>query len=148
VDLASVVRFISTFERGEPELTGRSQVERDLYSRDPKLAHEWALTIVDDAVNRKIENYCYPIVRGAPGSYELSWGFKSLLGAMWLQMMFLMRADRRCRYCGRPIDPGRRSHAEFCDNGGKCRAKYAYHSGGQEEAKQQQRRRGASDAAS
>jgi hypothetical protein len=35
VDLASVVRFISTFERGEPELTGRSRVERDLYSRDP-----------------------------------------------------------------------------------------------------------------
>jgi hypothetical protein len=142
VDVHSVSRFMSTFEEGEPEFTGRSWVEQDLFSSDPELAHSWALTIVDDAVNRKIENYCYPIVQGAPGSYEQSWGFKTLLGAVWLQMMFLMRADRRCWHCGRPIDPGRRSHAKFCDNHGKCRANYAYHSGGHKEAKEQKRRRG------
>jgi hypothetical protein len=145
VDVPSVSRFMSTFEHGEPELTGRSWVERDSFSSDPELAHSWALAIVEDAVNRKIEYYCYPIVQGTLGFYEPSWGFKSLLGAVWLQMMFLMRTDRQCRHCGRPIDPGRRSHAKFCDNGGKCRANYAYHSGGQKEAKEQKRRRGYRD---
>jgi hypothetical protein len=42
-----------------------------------------ALNIVDDAVNRKIGNYCYPIMQGTPSAYQQVWGFKSLLGAMW-----------------------------------------------------------------
>jgi hypothetical protein len=141
VDVRSVSRFMSPFDQGEPPMTG-AWVERDIYSQDTELARQWALTIVEHAVNRKIENYCYAIIQGVPGSYDRSWGFKSLLGALWLQMMFLMRADRRCRHCGRPIDPGRRSHAKFCDNRGKCRASFAYHSGGQKEAKEQRRRRG------
>ena len=174
VDAPSVSRFMSTVEQGEPPITGswmehdidsqyteitrewalsilqstESWVERDVYSQDAELTRQWTLTIVEDAVNRKIENYCYPIVQGAPGAYEQSWGFKSLLGALWLQMMFLMRADRRCWHCGRPIDPGRRSHAKFCDNDGKCRANYAYHSGGQKEAKEQKRRLGYRDSGS
>ena len=147
VDVPSVSRFMSTFDQGEPPITA-SWVERDIYSQDTELTRQWALTIVEDAVNRKIENYCYPIAQGAPSSYEQSWGFKSLLGALWLQMMFLMRADRRCWHCGRPIDPGRRSHAKFCDNDGKCRANYAYHSGGQREAKEQKRRLGYRDSGS
>jgi hypothetical protein len=164
----SAVRFMTMFDHGEPPITGswaeqdifsqdtdlttqwtlailegtESWVEREVYSQDAELTRQWALAIVEDAVNRKLEDYCYPIVRGAPGSYEQSWGFKSLLGALWLQMMFLMRADRHCWHCGRPIDPGRRSHAKFCDNHGKCRANYAYHSGGHKEAKEQKRRRG------
>jgi hypothetical protein len=105
-------------------------VERDIYSRDPELIRRWALTVVTDAVNRKIENHCYPILQGdAPGSYKPGWAFKSVLGAMWLQMMFLMEADRRCRRCGKPLDPGRRSHAKYCDNGGRCKALWNYHEG-------------------
>jgi hypothetical protein len=57
-------------------------VERESFSSNPELAHSWALAIVEDGMNRKFENYCYPIVQGTPGSYEQSWGFKSLLGAI------------------------------------------------------------------
>jgi hypothetical protein len=88
------------------------------------------LTVVGDAVNRNVENHCYPMIQGdAPGSYELGWAFKSLLDAMWLQMMFLMLEDRRCWECGRPLDPGMRSHAKFCDNNGRCRSNWNYNEG-------------------
>jgi hypothetical protein len=126
VDAPTVRRYMSTFDHGEPTMMG-SWVEREIYSQDLELTRRWALTIVEEAVNRKIERYCYPTIQGNPGSYEQGWGFRSLLGAMWLQMMFLMRADRRCWSCGKPLDPGRRSHARYCD--AKCRADWNYHQG-------------------
>jgi hypothetical protein len=128
VDAPSVSRFMSTVEQGEPLITG-SWIEQDIYSQDTELTRDWALAIVEDAVNRKIENYCYPIVRGAPGSYERSWGFKTLLGAVWLQMMFLMLADRQCWWCGTPLDPGMPRHARFCKNNGRCRSNWNYNKG-------------------
>jgi hypothetical protein len=146
-DESSIIHFMSTIDQMDADITASSGtdswVERDIYSRDAELTRRWALTVVSDAVNSKLENHCYPIIHGdSPGSYERAWVFKSLLGAMWMQMGFLMLEDRRCWHCGRPIDPGRRSHAKFCDNHGKCRANYAYHSGGHKEAKEQKRRRG------
>ena len=125
---------MSKFDQRELSSTG-SRVERDIYSQDTELTRQWALTIVEDAVNRKIENHCYPITYGVPGYYEQGWGFRSLLGAMWLQMMFLMRADRRCWWCERPLDPGKRSHARFCDNGGRWRSSWSYHHGSGKSAK-------------
>jgi hypothetical protein len=135
VDADSIVQFMSAINQWEADisvgpLADQPWVERDIYSRDPELARRWALIVVGDAVNRKIENYCYPIIRGdAPGSYEPGWVFNSLLGAMWLQMMFLMVEDRRCWWCDKPLDPGRRSHARFCDNDGQCRANWNYNKG-------------------
>ena len=52
-----------------------------------------------------------------------------MLGAMWLQMMFLMHADRRCWWCEGPLDPGMPSHARFCKNNGRCRANWNYNKG-------------------
>ena len=140
----SVIEFMSTRNQWEaditPEGSENSWIERDIYSSDPELVRRWALTVVEDAVNRKIENHCYPILRGdAPGSYEPSWAFKSLLGAMWLQMMFLMHEDRRCWWCDKPLDPGRHSHARFCDNNGKCRANWNYHEGEGKSSKERRR---------
>ena len=135
LDEAVVVQFMSTINQWEADITPdgstNSWVERDIYSSDPELTRRWALTVVRDAVNSKIENHCYPILQGdAPGSYKPSWGFRSLLGAMWLQMMFLMHEDRRCWSCGKPLDPGMRSHAKFCqDNNGRCKADWNYHKG-------------------
>jgi hypothetical protein len=133
VDTDSIIEFMSTIDHWEADMTAGpsySWVERDIYSQDPQLTRRWALTVVGDAVNRKIENHCYPIIRGdAPGSYEPGWAFKSLLGAMWLQMMFLMHEDRRCWWCGKPLDPGMPRHARFCKNNGLCRAKWNYHKG-------------------
>jgi hypothetical protein len=152
VEEATVIPFMSTINQWEAEatwnITGEepvpveaSWVEREIFSGDSELVRRWALTIVRDAVNRKLENHCYPIVKGTPGSYKSSWGFRSLLGAMWLQMLFLMREDRRCWWCDKPLDPGRRSHARFCDNDGKCRAKWNYNQGSGKSSKERRRRR-------
>ena len=135
VDEASIIEYMSTIDQWEADITtgpfaGHSWVERDIYSGDSELISRWALTVVGDAVNRKIENHRYPIIRGdAPGSYEPGWAFKSLLGAMWLQMTFLMREDRRCWWWKGPLDPGRRSHAKYCDNNGHCRWSWNYNEG-------------------
>jgi hypothetical protein len=144
LDEASVVQFMSPINQWEaditPEGSGNSWVERDIYSSNPERVREWALTVVTDAVNTKIENHCYPIVQGEPGSYKQSWGFTSLLGAMWLQMMFLMREDRRCWWCGKPLDPGMRSHARFCqDNNGQCKWYWNYNEGSGKSSKEWRR---------
>jgi hypothetical protein len=128
VDGPSAVRLMTTLDHGEQPITG-SWVEQDIYSQDAELTRQWALAIVEDAVNRKLEDYCYPIVRGAPGSYEQAWGFKCLLGALWVQMMLLMRADRQCWWCGKPLDPGMPRHARFCKKNGRCRANWNYNNG-------------------
>jgi hypothetical protein len=145
VDTDAVIEFMSTIDHWEADITAGpsySWVERDIYSRDPELARRWVLTVVGDAVNRKVENYCYPIMQGdAPGSYKLGWGFRSLLGAMWLQMMFLMHKDRRCRWCDKPLNPGMRSHAKFCqDNNGRCKGAWNYHKGTGSSSKESLRR--------
>lgn len=151
VDEDSVIQFMSTIDhwgadippnitRNEFILTRDTWVEREIYSQDLELTRRWALTVVGDAVNRKIENHCYPILQGdAPGSYERGWVFKSLLGAMWLQMMFLMLEDRRCSWCGKPLDPGMPRHARFCKNNGRCRANWNYHQGEGKSSKEARR---------
>jgi hypothetical protein len=146
VDGDTVIEYMSTIDQWEADIiigpvSGYSWVERDIYSSDPELVRQWALTVGGDAVNRKIENHCYPILRGdTPGSYEPSWAFKSLLGAMWLQMMFLMHEDRRCWWCGKPLDPGMRSHARYCENNkGRCRANWNYHKGTGASSKEKRR---------
>jgi hypothetical protein len=147
----TVIQFMSTINHweaaatwditgGEPVPVEASWVEREIFSEDSELVRRWALTIVEDAVNRKIESHCFPIVHGTPGSYKQDWGFRSLLGAMWLQMMFLMYEDRRCWWCGRPLDPGKKSHARFCDNNGKCRAAWNYHQGEGKSSKESRRK--------
>jgi len=151
VEKDSVVQFMSTIDhfaadmtanitRGESITIRDSWVEREIYSGDSELTRRWALTVVADAVHRKTQNHCYPVLQGdAPGSYEPGWGFKSLLGAMWLQMMFLMHEDRRCWWCGKPLDPGMRSHARFCRNNGRCRADWHYHKGTGDSNKEKRR---------
>jgi hypothetical protein len=130
VDAPTVIRFMSPEDQVDLPIRGQVPwVERDFYAQDPELTRMWALGVVDEALNKKLESYCYPIIRGAPSCYEQAWGFRSLLGAMWLQMMFLVLADRRCWCCNAALDPGRRSHARFCDNNGKCRANWNFHHG-------------------
>lgn len=44
--------------------------ERDIYSRDFDSVKEWALTVVREAVNRKVEQDVYPILLGEALSYK------------------------------------------------------------------------------
>jgi hypothetical protein len=107
--------------------------EREMYSRDTGSIRSWALGIVEQAVMLKVENDCYPTVEGSPGSYKQGWGFKSLLGAMWLQMMWLMLGEHNhCRWCGSLFAPTRRDK-RFC--GADCRQAWNYHRGGGKSSK-------------
>jgi len=89
-----------------------------------------------------VGNYCSPILSVKEGSRDpfgvtASWNFKSLLGAMYLQMYWLMGSGgnvTRCRYCGRiisvasPAPDARktpRQDKKFCDDA--CRQRHHYH---------------------
>lgn len=104
--------------------------ERELNTYDEWFVRKWAVGLVNEAVMQKVETTCYPAIFGSPGDYAQGWGFKSLLGAMWLQMMWLMVAeDNTCDWCGEPFDPasgGRKRR--FCPDT-TCRQDWNYHAG-------------------
>ena len=123
---------------------------REIHSKTPEAACNWALSFVEKRVMAEIRGRCWPIpVRRDDNSHVQGWAFDSLLGAMWLQMLWLMLGEpRRCWWCGRllDVDPeqveqlgtgpgdaassGRRkppSHKHFCsDTNGRCRANWNY----------------------
>lgn len=120
--------------------------EREQHAYDEGSVRGWAVALVNQAVMQKVENTCYPAVFGSPGAYTQGWGFKSLLGAMWLQMMWLMVAeDNTCEWCGEPfevVDAGRKRR--FC-RGTTCRQDWNYHAGtgkSSKAAKKRKRMRG------
>ncbi len=104
-----------------------------------------ALWAVGDTIQHKVLEGCYPhlIPRDNPqltGRSPLvrEWAFNSLLGAMWLQFMWLTTAEsvRHCAgpACNRVIDferpdggRKRRKDAKFCSN--RCRFNHHYHKG-------------------
>lgn len=119
--------------------------------RDPKQAKAEALAEVDEQVQSRLERHCFPqVYRRADGDVLLGYGFLSLLGAMWIQMGWLLAKSekeiRRCLWCNKPIlfeqgkppaNPGLKKNArgkpktyknkKFCSNGGKCKGLYHYY---------------------
>jgi hypothetical protein len=94
-----------------------------------------ALWAIQDTVEQKIHADCIPRLvaqdtwtrrKKNMSLLAREWGFSSLLGAMWLQFMWLATADglRRCKNpkCKRIIPSYRRPDAETC--GAKCRKAY------------------------
>ena len=85
--------------------------------------------------------YCNPALSveewsRSPSGVTATWNFKNPLGAMYLQMYWLMGTGgdiTRCRYCGRIISltsplPGARKTRQdkkFCDDA--CRQRHHYH---------------------
>lgn len=126
---------------------------REWHGKTPEAARSWALSFVGKRVVAEIRGRCWPIpVRRDDNSHVQGWGFDSLLGAMWLQMLWIMLGEpRRCWWCERILDmdpeqvdqlevgtedaagPRRRkspSHKRFCDDtGGRCKANWNYHHG-------------------
>jgi hypothetical protein len=96
-----------------------------------------------DVVQGTVHDFCYPILHFGiedkdehPSDIVDTWGFDNLLGAMYLQMFWLLGSGAnttRCDWCGRLItlgkpSPGvkkRPSHKRFCDR--YCRQKWNYH---------------------
>ena len=62
-------------------------------------ARRRALEVVAHVVEAQVRKCCYPTLRQKNDGIVSGWGFKNLLGAMWLQMMWLVTADsgRRCQ---------------------------------------------------
>jgi hypothetical protein len=136
-DLDTIISFM-------PEWSGYA-------ARTPESLQNWALSIVKDSVQNKIAGRCYPRIYEAPDAYAQGWGFNSLLGAMWLQMMWVITGPakpRRCLWCGDIIaleaheqatSPKKNARGKyktrvdkiFCDSKdgvkGKCKGLYHYH---------------------
>ena len=116
----------------------------------------WLFRVLGRMVQARLNEHCYPqfttyTIGGlAAGKFALSWGFKNLLGAIWLHMAWLLEAEgervKRCKLpgCLRVIhfepgephaDPGfkknvrgkykTRTDREFCKGRG-CKQKYHY----------------------
>ena len=106
---------IDFIQKGIPEN------RRGPFVQDPHKARDWALNRVGEVVRLSLEEYCYPAFRiQEGGSPSLDWRFKNLLGAMWIQMMWLFTSTGGTRRCARrgctriitfepgepPADPG------------------------------------------
>jgi hypothetical protein len=92
------------------EFTAREIAEsvEEIYSGDYLV---YALDTLVDEVQRIVGSLCSRALRVEKGSSEptkvtATWRFKSLLGAMYMQMYWLMASGSeltRCEYCGRLI---------------------------------------------
>ena len=90
-----------------------------------------AAELLDSQLNSKLQHECYPklyyeVLRetGEPANVGLSWGFRSLLGAMYLQLAWRIKS-RQCQApgCNNIIGLDRRSDAETCSRTCKQRRK-------------------------
>lgn len=88
---------IDFIQRGMPE-------DRwDYYTQNPTEARNWALKRVAKVVELTLEEYCFPTFHiQEDGQVALGWGFRNLLGAMWIQMMWLLASTGKARRCARP----------------------------------------------
>lgn len=76
------------------------------YAQNPTEARDWALKRVAEVVKLSLEEYCYPTFHiQEDGQLVLAWGFRNLLGAMWIQMMWLLTSTGKTRRCARPGCP-------------------------------------------
>jgi hypothetical protein len=122
---------------------------RELYGKTPDTARSWARGVVEEIVGRQVRRRCWTIPIWDGSSHREVWTFDSLLGAMWLQMQWLMYGQpRRCEWCGALLDmdperaqqlepavgdasiSGRRkppSHKRFCND--RHKAKWNYYRG-------------------
>jgi len=107
----------------------------DQHNGSPHLAQREALEEVALAVETMVANKCYPTARRKAEGIARGWGFTSLLGAMWLQMLWLVSSDsgRRCwrPECNRVItverpDSGEMEYTESHRDGKKWRVPHRY----------------------
>jgi hypothetical protein len=110
-----IARFFTSPYPGEPDFRARDR------------AKEFAMREVAAAVQGKVAWNVYPaLYQRKDGSFEQGWDFVNLLGAMWLQMLWLMTDSEKIRQCrlpecnrfvyhderqGLPEDPGLKKNA-------------------------------------
>jgi len=144
-DTAVLSHFAS---KGEPPVPGMPGSAEFAGGETAPALKEWGLRQAWKAVGHVLAGHCYPELYRLKDTFDGGWGFKSLLGAMYLQMMWLMTATDappRCKgpNCNRFIkidqldqhaDAGARKKyrtrkdKEFCSN--RCKNRWHYHYGG------------------
>jgi hypothetical protein len=75
-----------------------------------KHGHEraWLFGVLGRMIQTRLHEHCYPqfniYTRGGypTGRYALSWGFHSLLGAIWIQMAWLLENQGSVKFCRLP----------------------------------------------
>lgn len=73
---------------------------RAFYAYTPSSAREWALNEVATQTQHRVAGNAYPALYGEVGRFVQGWDFVNLLGAMWLQMFWLLTVSdtpRRCK---------------------------------------------------
>ena len=97
-------------EHGPPEkIRNREVIERmdvyEIYRPERKAVGsrfwtEWGLDVCAAITQTYVSEYCRPMMyRRGDGEFERGWGFDNLLGAMWLQMYWMLTAaddELRC----------------------------------------------------
>ena len=152
-DVGAIVAYMPD---REDLLGGYLPSMRELHGKSPEYARRWALSVVEEVVEDRMRGRVWPLPvgdhngRGDFVGHKQGWAFDSLLGAIWLQMMWLMLGRvRRCEWCGKVLDidseqppqatgdsDGRRkprNDRRFCPSRGgvkdKCKADWNYHRG-------------------
>ncbi|CAN5703565.1 hypothetical protein BH24ACT20_BH24ACT20_01190 [soil metagenome] len=122
------IRGFMSAEQGS-DLPSNPYVERDTYGRDEDSTLRWAQETLTFGIESKVRDACYPTVEGyeyVGDKAKQGWGFKSLLGAMWLQMLWLVAEPPRvCLWCGRTLSG--RKDKQYCSD--KCKGDWNYHEG-------------------
>lgn len=101
-----------------------------------------ALEHVEDLTHEKMYEWCYPRPRrSSRGGFDRGYGFKSLLGAMWLEMFWLLTSEGsapHCAWCGNLLSMGPisgeggkkvRKDAKYCRGGACKQAAHRHRSG-------------------
>jgi hypothetical protein len=95
------------------EYGGASPHWQRFYTRTPERAREWALFAAAEQTQERVARYCHPALYRRPGHNHFiqGSGFSNLLGALWLEMFWILLSDeaRRCQNskCNRivPLEP-------------------------------------------
>jgi hypothetical protein len=100
----------ATREEGGPDIEtmleimkhgGVSPRSQKFNTHTPEMAREWALLTAAQWTQERVARYCHPALYRRPGQNHFiqGSGFSNLLGALWLEMFWVLLSDktRRCR---------------------------------------------------
>ena len=90
---------LSKYFAGRGRMEGWTEFEGE---ETPATLKEWGLRGVWKIVGSVVAGHCYPELYRLKDTFSTAWGFKSLLGAMYLHMMWLMTATGEARRCQGP----------------------------------------------
>lgn len=98
---------VSTIQKIIPSIVLLEDEPYTAVDDSPESNRRNALDVVARYVETMVTDRCHPTLRRRKEGLVQGWGFKSLIGAMWLQMMWLVTSDsgRRCQRpgCNRAI---------------------------------------------